>query len=939
MDRWGVPRQRLLRRIGPSDDLARLTAVVAPIGYGKSTLLRQWLARAPSDVVATVDPRELVGRADLAGAIDPLGPRVVVVDDAHLLAPAVVEEIVAEVDAVQASGRRWILAGRRFPGSDLVHRQLRGQVLLLGPRELAFDDDELSQLASTAGATAGSVTDAGRWPALAASVLAGEEDRVIGYLRDLVLPSCETPVALLLAAVCLAGDGSASAIDALIAALDLPAATADELAGVPLVDSVLTRGRGGSTGTSGPDGHGGVVIDERWLMATASLLPRDAARSVLSAMVEVVTQRGELGEAGRFAVAAGDAGALEGVVRQALGSQPPRIGLDHLDLWARADGLGVGTRAWIQATAATLRDPVSDRGARQLEEARAAFAAAGDLEGEIGAIGAAGLHARRRGDVETIAALLGRMEELGPSSHPTLQAFTALAHAVMGQLAGRHGDALAALDDVALDELDPAWRAQVEMVRSANLLLLGRVADAIGGFERATGTGSRWTRSVAHDLLSLARWVAGDRAGAQLDAARACSLATARAVPGLASAHEAWRSCLDALERSDIEPTATPTRPRGSWDESDRLRAVATALRLAGLGQDDDAASMLASVRDLPDRAVRSTTLVAALETALERPRSAHWATVAEANPGLRPAVDAGVAAAAHRAGGPPPPASARPYLPQRWWGPHAQIVHVRVLGSHRITVGARPGDERNLARGRVRELLLHLVLVPSASRVRRTEDVWPDLPPDRGASNLRVTLTQLLDVLHPERERGAGSDLIDDGAGRLDLVLGSRLHVDAADLRAGALRCARLLRAGDREAALAVGRTLLDLVDGHRLIDDAGVGSWIDRPRRALEEIVLRAFADLGPEALEVGDHDLAEQLGSAALVIDPWSEAAGRLVVDGRLRRGDPDGARRALAELVARLRELGLHPMPATQSLIARLGVPPPGGPSLAGRDLSG
>jgi hypothetical protein len=44
----------------------------------------------------------------------------------------------------------------------------------------------------------------------------------------------------------------------------------------------------------------------------------------------------------------------------------------------------------------------------------------------------------------------------------------------------------------------------------------------------------------------------------------------------------------------------------------------------------------------------------------------------------------------------------------------------------------------------------------------------------------------------------------------------------------------------------------------------------------------------------------------------------------VQARLQRGDPDGARRALTDLVRKLDELGLPPLPDTRTLIARLGV---------------
>ena len=45
--------------------------------------------------------------------------------------------------------------------------------------------------------------------------------------------------------------------------------------------------------------------------------------------------------------------------------------------------------------------------------------------------------------------------------------------------------------------------------------------------------------------------------------------------------------------------------------------------------------------------------------------------------------------------------------------------------------------------------------------------------------------------------------------------------------------------------------------------------------------------------------------------LTIDPWSEDGHRLVVEGRLARGDLDGARRALLEAISVLDDLGVAP----------------------------
>ena len=78
-----VPRTRLLRRLGAADRTAPVLAVVAPAGYGKTTLLAQWAAHhRPWVGWVSADDRDndpVVLLAYLATALDriePVDPRV-----------------------------------------------------------------------------------------------------------------------------------------------------------------------------------------------------------------------------------------------------------------------------------------------------------------------------------------------------------------------------------------------------------------------------------------------------------------------------------------------------------------------------------------------------------------------------------------------------------------------------------------------------------------------------------------------------------------------------------------------------------------------------------------------------------------------------------------------------------------------------------------------
>lgn len=182
-----VQRTSVLDRIEAETD-ASVVAVVAPAGYGKTTLLHQWMARrgAPTawlslavddndptvllthlaaslqDVVR-VDPtvfRELavaypsvrsigVGLANaLARADDPV---TVVVDDAHLVANPTCHDILSLL-VEQASPRAVVAAASREDLPVPIARlRAEGRVVEIGHDDLSMDPREASMLAAGAG--------------------------------------------------------------------------------------------------------------------------------------------------------------------------------------------------------------------------------------------------------------------------------------------------------------------------------------------------------------------------------------------------------------------------------------------------------------------------------------------------------------------------------------------------------------------------------------------------------------------------------------------------------------------------------------------------------------------------------------------------------------------------------------------------------------------
>jgi LuxR family maltose regulon positive regulatory protein len=222
--RHGVlARPRLASRLRDTDTAVAL--VVAPPGYGKTTLLAQWTQSVERpytwltltdedndgsalltylalalDALEPLEPRALaalaVSEADFATIRLPrLGnvlahrtrPFVLVLDDVHVLRDprsAAVLELLADQMPV---GSRLALAGRNNPPLSLGRMRANGDLLRIGTDELAMNEDEARALLAHAGVDLDGppleslVTHVEGWPAglyLAALALRDAADRV-----------------------------------------------------------------------------------------------------------------------------------------------------------------------------------------------------------------------------------------------------------------------------------------------------------------------------------------------------------------------------------------------------------------------------------------------------------------------------------------------------------------------------------------------------------------------------------------------------------------------------------------------------------------------------------------------------------------------------------------------------------------------------------------
>jgi len=246
----------------------------------------------------------------------------------------------------------------------------------------------------------------------------------------------------------------------------------------------------------------------------------------------------------------------------------------------------------------------------------------------------------------------------------------------------------------------------------------------------------------------------------------------------------------------------------------------------------------------------------------------------------------------------------------------------VSLFGIGTVRRDQRVVDHPAWQRGRVRELCLHLAVVTQAPRSQVAATLWPERDERSAGQNLRVTLSHLLDVLDPDRERSQRSVLLGENSGAIRLDPDSGLRVDVWE----AQRHAEFVIAtpdDQRASVLARARRLLTVRTGP-LLDATPVGDWCTPHRRRLDDLVLSAACRAGDLALHSNDLRLAVDLGRLALSIDPWSEVGHRLVIEGRLAQGDLDGARRAQLEAISHLDDLGVAPGRALVLLGYRLGL---------------
>jgi len=152
-----VRRAALVRRLAKERD-ASLAVIVAPPGYGKSSLLHEWAEHDEREFVwltpASLDSAEVEATTrSIIAAAEVSGDRgvVVVLDDAHLASPDAVRGVVGPLLEELPAGSRVVVASRTEPPLPLGRLRARRALIEVRVEDLAMIPAEASVLLRQAG--------------------------------------------------------------------------------------------------------------------------------------------------------------------------------------------------------------------------------------------------------------------------------------------------------------------------------------------------------------------------------------------------------------------------------------------------------------------------------------------------------------------------------------------------------------------------------------------------------------------------------------------------------------------------------------------------------------------------------------------------------------------------------------------------------------------
>jgi DNA-binding SARP family transcriptional activator len=234
----------------------------------------------------------------------------------------------------------------------------------------------------------------------------------------------------------------------------------------------------------------------------------------------------------------------------------------------------------------------------------------------------------------------------------------------------------------------------------------------------------------------------------------------------------------------------------------------------------------------------------------------------------------------------------------------------VRCLGGFSVYRAGRLLDQSSV-KPRVRRLL-RLLAMNAGTAVHRDaliQALWPDVPSATAAHNLHVAVSSLRKLLEPESARGCARLVVREGDG-YRLALPPQSSCDVAEVRAALDSARRRQLSGDRAGSMQALRTAVGAYGGDLLPQD-GTEEWVVRERETLRTGVALAAAQLAAFELDDGDAIAAAVAAERSLAIDRYHDEGWRVLIAAYERNGDVGAARRARGRYAEVLADLGVVP----------------------------
>lgn len=194
--------------------------------------------------------------------------------------------------------------------------------------------------------------------------------------------------------------------------------------------------------------------------------------------------------------------------------------------------------------------------------------------------------------------------------------------------------------------------------------------------------------------------------------------------------------------------------------------------------------------------------------------------------------------------------------------------------------------------------------------REELAEALWSGTPPPTWEKALTVIVSKLRVLLEDCGVDGTKALTNAFGCYRLDLPEGS--SVDVVEARRAV---------EDAAAAAADVARAAEIAGGPFLPGDEG--DWVERQRRELADVRIRAFERLADASLRAGDYSAAARLAQKVVDLEPYRESGYRRLMQAHAAAGNRaeglrvyERCRRFLAD------ELGAYPSPETESIYKEL-----------------